>query len=117
MSLSQMIFNFQLPPPPVPPPPPQPRRKSRRMPSRSSTESSSSTTKCCCPVPIPGLPPPFTPAAVAANAFAAGVNAGRQGVNHHVSKNIQNHRNVFILFNFLFYFKQILSLQKYFLFF
>lgn len=48
------------------------------------------TPPCCCPVPFPmipgvcGPPPPFAPAAIAANAFAAGLNAGRLGTNHHV---------------------------------
>lgn len=58
----------QEPPPPLGPPPPPP--------------------PPLMPPPPPGLctqPPPCSPSAIAANAFAAGVNAGRLGANHHVS--------------------------------
>ena len=82
---------LKLPPPPVPPPPDDKEKELEKLKEAEKKRKEEEENKCCCPVPFPmipgvcGPPPPFAPAAIAANAFAAGLNAGRQGANHHVS--------------------------------
>lgn len=59
----------------------------RTKPASVKEGEESSEERCCCPVPVPmipgvgAVPPPFAPAAIAAHAFNAGMDAGRRGLH------------------------------------